>query len=64
MAATRRSSSTWPAWCEVARQVGEPQRRVLAGFLAAVAEQARLDIEHPADRAEVERALEAARREV
>jgi uncharacterized membrane protein len=49
---------------QVARRVGAPQRRVLGNLLAAVEEQARIDLRHPADLAEVGRALEAARREV
>lgn len=49
---------------QVARRVGGPQRRVLADLLDEIAEQARIDLAHPADLETVRRALEAAQREV
>jgi uncharacterized membrane protein len=49
---------------QVARRLGPPRRRVLDELLAAIDEQARLEVEHPTDLAALRRALDEARQEL
>jgi uncharacterized membrane protein len=49
---------------QVARRLGPPRHRVLDDLLAAIDEQARLEVEHPTDLAALRRALDEARQEL
>lgn len=49
---------------KVARRLGPPRHRVLDDLLAAIDEQARLEVEHPTDLAALRRALDEARQEL